>query len=107
MSEPSNQFAEITREMGTNHKDFLRLLPKTVPNANVTWTGDEEKGACVIIEDAPLGRIEIDLSAVGERRIALICLPVTFVTFRFYGLDDETALIEFTRMAKSFQRGGG
>ena len=107
MSEPSSEFAEITREMGTNHKDFLRLLPKSVPDAEVTWTGDEVKGAHVIIEDARLGRIEIDLSAVGERRIALICLPVTFVTFRFYGLDDETALKEFVRMAKSFQRGGG
>jgi hypothetical protein len=100
-------FSEITREMGTNHADFLRLLPKSVPNAHVSWTGDEKNGAHVIIEDAPLGRIEIDLSSVGERRIALLCLPVTFVTFRFYGLDDETALKEFDRMAKSFQRGGG
>lgn len=107
MSDQLPPYTEITREMGTNHVDFLRLLPKSVPEANVVWTGDELKGARVVIKDAPLGPIEIDLSAVGERRIALLCLPVTFVTFRFYGLDFETALEEFTRMAKYFQRGGG
>lgn len=98
---------EITREMGTNHKDFLRLLPKSVPEAHVLVTGNERDGAKVVIEDAPLGRIEIDLSAVGERRIALICLPVTHVRFRFYGLDEQTAHAEYDRMSKYFQRGGG
>ncbi len=100
-------FIEITREMGTNHKDFLRLLPKSVPNAQIHTSGDENEGAKVVIEDAPFGRIEVDLSRVGERRIALLALPVTHVTFRFYNVDEETAHREYNRMAKYFQRGGG
>lgn len=100
-------YVEIAREMGTNHKDFLRLLPKSVPKASVKTTGNEEKGAHVVIEGAPTGRIEIILSPVGERKIALLALPVTFVTFRFYGLGQEAAQKEYDRMAKTFQRGGG
>ena len=102
-----SDFIEITREMGTNHKDFLRLLPRSVPTATVEVQGNESDGAHVVIADAPLGRIEVDLSPVGERRIALLALPVTHVTFRFYGLDSETAHAEYNRMAKTFQRGGG
>jgi len=102
-----SDFIEITSEMGTNHKDFLRLLPRSVPEAFVKAEGNETSGATVVIENAPLGRIEIDLSAVGERRIALLALPITHVTFRFYGLDSETAHKEYTRMSKYFQRGGG
>ncbi|NVK19260.1 MAG: hypothetical protein HWE30_11235 [Methylocystaceae bacterium] len=100
-------YVEITREMGTNHKDFLRLLPRSVPDAHLVVTGNESDGAKIVIEDAPLGRIEIDLSAVGERRIALICLPVTHVRFRFFGLDQKSAHAEYERMSKYFQRGGG
>jgi hypothetical protein len=69
--------------------------------------GNETDGAQVVIEGAPTGRIEIDLSSVGERKIALLALPVTFVTFRFYGVDEATAHAEYDRMAKTFQRGGG
>lgn len=93
--------------MGTNHKDFLRLLPRSVPDADVVVCGDEAKGASVVIENAPLGRIEITLSPVGQRKIALLCLPVTHVSFRFFGVDEETAHREYERMAKYFQRGGG
>ena len=102
-----SDFVEIKREMGTNHKDFLRLLPRSVPNATITTQGNEQTGAKVIIEDAPLGRIEIDLSAVGERKIALLALPVTHVAFRFYGVEADAAHVEYERMAKYFQRGGG
>ncbi|MDV7340883.1 hypothetical protein RYZ26_14850 [Terasakiella sp. A23] len=101
------EFIEISREMGTNHRDLLRLLPKSVPEATITSKGDERTGATVVVENAPYGRIEIDLSKVGERRIALLCLPVTHVTFRFFGVDEETAHREYERMAKYFQRGGG
>jgi hypothetical protein len=93
--------------MGTNHADFLRLLPKSVPQASVKAEGNETDGAHVVIEGAPTGRIEIDLSKVGERKIALLAIPVTFVTFRFYDVDEETAHKEYNRMAKTFQRGGG
>lgn len=93
--------------MGTNHRDFLRLLPRSIPDAHVEVTGDEQAGAKVVIADAPLGRIEIDLSPVGERKIALIRLPVTHVTFRFYAVDEEAAKREYERMSKYFQRGGG
>lgn len=98
---------EITREMGTNHKDFLRLLPRSVPKASVMATGDEVLGAEVVVENAPLGRIEITLSPVGERRIALLALPVTHVSFRFFNVSEEAAHQEYDRMAKYFQRGGG
>ncbi len=100
-------FIEISREMGTTHKDFLRLLPKSVPGAQVLTSGNAQKGAHVVVTDAPLGRIEIDLSPESERTIALLHLPVTHVTFRFYGTDKETAHAEYERMAKTFQRGGG
>ena len=74
-----SDYIEISREMGTNHRDLLRLLPRSVPDAIITSTGDEKSGASVVVENAPYGRIEIDLSKVGERRIALLCLPVTHV----------------------------
>ena len=102
-----SDYSEIHKEMGTNHADFLRLLPRSVPSADISWQGDEASGCRIIIEKAPTGRIEIDLSPVGVRQIALLKLPTTHVTFRFYGMSPQQAEAEHARMAKHFQRGGG
>ncbi|SCA57983.1 conserved hypothetical protein [Candidatus Terasakiella magnetica] len=98
---------EFKSEMGTTHKDFLRLLPRSVPDATIEYSGTAQDGAQIIVENAPLGRIEVELSAEGERRIALLALPVTHVVFRFFNVDEDVAKVELDRMAKYFQRGGG
>ena len=98
---------EFKSEMGTTHKDFMRLLPASVPGATIEYVGDAQNGAHVVIENAPLGRIEIELSDEGSRTIALLTLPVTHVLFRFFDVEESVAKTELDRMSKFFQRGGG
>lgn len=91
----------ITRQMGITHKDFFRLLPAAIGTSQ--YRVDETMVLCEIEGR----RIEIDLGAEGERRIARLTIPATDVTIRLSGFDEleKTAfLIVFDR---AYQRGGG
>jgi len=87
------------KEMSISHRDFLRLLARAVGHSNFELVDGKIS--------VPVGEqlIEITLSEEYERRIALIVLPVTNVTFTLTGYSDAKA--EMARIDLHFQRGGG
>ena len=75
---------EMQCEMGVSHVVFFRSLAQL-----------------------PEGSIEIILGEECERRLGLIRLPYTPVTFRYTGLSDEEREKFQARFNLTFQRGGG
>ena len=91
----------IEREMGLDHADFWRLLPRAV--GDLPW---QAEGNRAVIE-VGTGRVEIDLGPERVRRIALMAIPLTPVTIRWHGLDEAAFLIFLDRFDSHYQRGGG
>ena len=87
--------------MGMTHQDFFRGFP--VVAGGRSWRQDDD----TVTLDTERGPVSIHLGPQGERRIALLVLPVTHLTFTFRG-HDQDAIDQF--MAKfdfAFRRGGG
>lgn len=91
----------LHREMGLSHAEFFRSLPAVVGGREC-----RVDGATVTIQE-PEGTVVIRLSAEAERRIALIRLPVTHVTFEFPDHDPAAAAAFMRRFERHYQRGGG
>jgi len=87
--------------MGVTHAEFFRNIPRVL-TGEILQTSDT---GCVISGEGTSVRIE--LGDEGERRIALIVLPVTQVTIHFSGFDEETKEAFLQRFDRAFQRGGG
>jgi hypothetical protein len=87
------------KEMAINYRDFLRILERALD-------GQELKVEGRTITLVEKGRtLAITLSEERERRIALIALPVTDVTFSYTGYDEPEK--HLAMLDRSFQRGGG
>jgi hypothetical protein len=91
----------IEREMGLDHADFWRLLPRAVDS--LAWHGE---GRQAVIEVGS-GTVEIELGEERVRRIALMAIPVTPVTIRWQGIDAETFASFLERFDSHYRRGGG
>ena len=89
------------KEMGIDHADFLRLLPRALDGLAFTVNGNR-----IVIEDGAR-RLEIILGETSERRIALLTLPVTPVRFEFTGYHADEADAAMRRIDQAYQRGGG
>ena len=91
----------FSREMGLTHAEFFRTLP-----AAMGGQAYQVSGRCISVEDGDR-RLTILLDPEGERRIALLRLPVTRVSFEFsrYTQQDIDAFMK--RFERHFQRGGG
>lgn len=90
-----------TREMGMTHQDFFRGFP--VVAGGRSWRQDND----TVFLDTEEGAVSIRLGPQGERRIALLVLPVTHLTFTFSG-HDRGAVDQFmARFDLAFRRGGG
>ena len=87
--------------MGVSHVVFFRSLAQ-LPEGWVQQT--REDGATLTYAG---GAIEIILGKECERRLGLIRLPYTPVTFRYTGLSDQERENFQTRFNLTFQRGGG
>jgi len=92
---------EMQCEMGVSHVVFFRSLAQ-LPEGWVRQTRDD--GATLAYAE---GSIEIILGEECERRLGLIRLPYTPVTFRYTGLSDEEREKFQARFNLTFQRGGG
>ena len=92
---------EMQREMGVSHVVFFRSLAQ-LPEGWVQQTRDD--GATLAYAG---GTIDIMLGEERERRLGLIRLPYTPVTFRYTGLSDEDRERFQERFDLTFQRGGG
>ncbi|MDH5748601.1 MAG: hypothetical protein OEY85_04745 [Rhodospirillales bacterium] len=89
------------KEMGIDHADFFRLLPHALDRLEYIF----EDSRAVISDGAK--RLEITLSETGERRIALMSVPVTHVRFAYFGYSREEAEEFQAHIDRRYQRGGG
>ena len=91
----------FSREMGLTHAEFFRTLPAAM--GGQTYVVSESR---VSVEDDDR-RLTILLDSEGERRIALLRLPVTRVSFEFSGYTQQDIDVFMKRFERHFQRGGG
>lgn len=96
-----NSITVFDKEMGINHRDFFRILPKALGTADYVRTGDrvrlESGGKC----------LDISLGAEGKRSIALMTLPVTMVNLQFTNYGEAELNDAMARFDLYFRRGGG
>lgn len=97
----SDNVIEYSREMGLTHDDFWRLLPRAMGDHSYERRGD------TVNANVYQGTLKIDLGPTQERRIALLRLPYSVVSFRFEGVDPEQQMAFKTHFDLHFQRGGG
>jgi len=74
---------KIVREMGYTHADFFRLLPNAMGETpykidGLTVTGQLETGT-----------VTITLGPEGERKLVLVVLPRTEITFEYSDVSNE------------------
>lgn len=91
---------ELTREMGCTVAEFERWLPGATRNAPIESTGSSHR---VTVEG---GVVDIALTPLAPRKIALMVIPVLAVTFRFNGLNDQQR-DAFLRYFDHYTRRGG
>ena len=101
MSASDDRAGCLEREMGLAHADFWRLLPQAVGDHPWRVEGDRVR---VEVDD---GRVEISLGTEGERRIALMAIPVTPVTICWEGLARDRFDAFLARFDAYYRRGGG
>lgn len=92
---------EYSREMGLTHDDFWRLLPNAMGEHTYTSHGNQVRA------QVHQGTLQIDLGPTHERRIALLCIPYSVVSFRFEGVNKEQQMAFKSYFDLRFQRGGG
>lgn len=92
---------EYSREMGLTHADFWRLLPRAMGDHSYSRDGDSVTGT------VHNGTVKIDLGPPQERRIALLRLPFSEVSFLFSGVTETQQQVFKKHFDLHFQRGGG
>jgi hypothetical protein len=91
----------IHREMGLDHREFFRTLPAALEGSMFRVSGariEVSAGWC---------QLRITLAPPAERRIGLLRLPVTRVTFEFTGGSEGKIEDFMRRFDRHYQRGGG
>jgi hypothetical protein len=95
----------LVREMGCTLADFARWLPGATRHAPVVSQAAGEGMRHEVSVGG--GTIDIDLQPLPPRRIALFCLPVLQVTFRFNDLEQSERVAFLTHFDHYTRRGGG
>jgi len=90
-----------SREMGLTHADFWRLLPRAMGNHSYTVEGT------TVLANVDNGKLEITIGPPLERRIALLRLPYSVVSFTFDGVTEAQQLAFKDHFDLHFRRGGG
>ena len=101
VAKPPDEPTVFVKEMGINHADFFRILPKALDTDDYARTG----GGAVLESGGK--RLEISLGPEGKRTIALLAMPVTMVTMRFTGYGEAELAETMKRFDLYFRRGGG
>lgn len=91
----------VEKEMAVTHRDFLRLLPKAVGDADIRVDGR----AISVAEGSRL--LRIDLSEESVRQIANLRIPLTRVRLSFSGYREDELAAALERFWRAFQKGGG
>jgi hypothetical protein len=91
----------VIREMGLSHAEFFRTLARALAG----WRFKIQSNTVVVFEQERC--LKITLAPEQERRIAMLRLPVTQVTFTFHGYSDAQSNTFLRHFERYFQRGGG
>lgn len=89
------------REMGFSHAEFRRALERTYAGPDLSM---REDGADIRHAG---GWVRIRLGPEGVRRIALLELPVTTISFTFEGVSAAQRAAFMQHFELYFRRGGG
>ena len=98
VAEPDIRYS---REMGLTHGDFWRLLPRAMGEYPYTRQDDS------VVGTVHEGTVQIDLGVPQERRIALLRIPFSEVSFHFKGVSEAQQQAFKQYFDLRFQRGGG
>ena len=93
--------AVFVKEMGIEHREFFRLLPRALESDDFEVVGDR------IQMGDDTRRMEIVATPSEPRRIALMTIPTTRVEIAFHGYTDAEVEDAMRRFDMHFQRGGG
>jgi len=74
---------KIVKEMGYTHADFFRLLPGAMGSTPYEINGLEVN--CHL----PSGILKITLGEERQRKLVLVVLPCTTITFDYQNVSDE------------------
>ncbi len=74
---------KIQKEMGYTHADFFRLLPRAMGDTPYEING------LVITCSLPTGSLIISLGEERERRLVLVVIPCTTITFEYVNVSEE------------------
>lgn len=91
----------IEKQMGITHAEFLRLLPRAL------GTDDFRVSANSIEAVLSTGNVRIELGPEGERRIALMRMPMTSVKITLDRISEPDVDAFLARFDRAYQRGGG
>jgi len=91
----------IDKEMGLDHAEFHR----TIANALGADSFERRDDGVTMVEGDR--KLEITLGPEGERKIALLRIPVTQVTLAFTGYSDDEMKAAVERFDMIFKKGGG
>ncbi|HKI98037.1 MAG TPA: hypothetical protein VKB51_06140 [bacterium] len=92
----------VRKEMGINHADFFRILPRALNAIPYVVNGTE------IVAEGEGMRLRIVLGEERERILgAVVRIPVTFVELRFegYAAEEQAAFLE--QFDRAYFKGGG
>ena len=88
-------------EMGLSHAEFFRTLPSAM--GGIPYQIDNR---CVLAEQGEK-RLRIELGPELQRRIALLSVPYTEVSFSFEGYEQDAIDAFMDYFMSRYQRGGG
>lgn len=91
----------IAREMGITHSEFFRLFPLAAEGYDYAIEGS------TVSLKRNQQNLTIKLSVEGERRIAMLAVPVTRVEFEFEGFREPEIVAFMGRFDRAYQRAGG
>lgn len=91
----------VEKEMGITHREFFRVISRALAGRPHTIG---ENNVRVAEGDRIL---DITISEEGERRIALMTVPVTRVRLAFSGYSESKTAETVVWFDRWFQRGGG
>ncbi|MDH3693508.1 MAG: hypothetical protein OER96_02925 [Gammaproteobacteria bacterium] len=91
----------FTKEFGLTHAEFFRSLPSAIENHPY-----RVEGRCVTM-DYDDRSVEIELGAQQVRKIALLEIPFTNLSFTFKGFELQDIDAFMQRFNLYFRRGGG